>query len=115
MINIFDTLKTFFPYLKDFFELVGVAILSIGSFYAICVYIRDLIKHRYNSENIFYKFKINLGKAIAAGLELTIVADLINTTIDVNYYKLGQLFILVAIRTFIGYFLNKDIEIKSIN
>jgi len=108
--TLMESLKSIFSYIKDFFEIAGVITITSGSLYAIYVYLKDFLLQKTNAILRYNKFKISLGRSIVCGLELTVVADVISTTINQTYSKLGTLFLLVLIRTLISFFLNKDLE-----
>lgn len=52
----------------------------------------------------------DLGRTIILGLEFIIAADVIETTTTPNYYSVGILAIIVAIRTFLTFTLNREIS-----
>ncbi len=54
--------------------------------------------------------RCQLGLHIVLGLEFILASDVIMTIVLPDYYNLGILAILVAIRTVLNYFLGKEIE-----
>ena len=56
------------------------------------------------------KIRLELGYGVILGLEFTVAADIIRSIAKPNFYDLGLLGGLVLIRTFLSYFLNKELE-----
>lgn len=54
--------------------------------------------------------KIELGRYVLLGLEILIIADIIATIVHPDIEEIIKLAAIVAIRTVISYFLNKEIE-----
>ena len=90
-------------YVSLVFQLVGVGALVIGTFYAAY----SFFKHwgTYSVDD----FRLGIGKSMVLALEFFVAGDIINTVIAPDYYEIGILAILVIIRTFINYYLNKEI------
>lgn len=59
------------------------------------------------------KIRLDLGRILILGLEFIIAADLIGTTTAPDYYSVGIVAIVVAIRTILSYSLNR--ELKSLS
>jgi len=55
----------------------------------------------------------NLGLTIVLGLEFIIAADVVSTTTAPDYYSVGVLAIVVVIRTFLSYSINKEINLLT--
>ena len=53
--------------------------------------------------------RLNFGRMIILGLEFIVAADVIATTMTPDYYTLGILGSLVVIRTFLTYFMNREL------
>lgn len=53
--------------------------------------------------------RLDLGRVLILGLEFIVASDLIGTTTTPDYYSVGILAIIVAIRTLLSYSLNKEI------
>ncbi len=94
-------------------EVAGMVISFIGIIIIVVVSIRAL----YN----FYKFlrgysvqindiRVELGYGIILGLEFFVAADIIESVLRPTYYDLGILASIVVIRTFLSYFLNKELQ-----
>jgi len=53
---------------------------------------------------------LGFGVWLLLGLEFELAADIVRTAISPSWTELGQLATIAAIRTFLNYFLEKDIE-----
>ena len=94
--------------IKNIISLIGTIVILIGALFAIYRYC--LIK--FSSQKAALSIdavRVQLGQAIVLGLEFIVAADIIETTTAPDYYSVGILCIVVAVRTFLNYFLNKEI------
>jgi uncharacterized membrane protein len=58
----------------------------------------------------FIRIRITFGMSLALALEFQLGADILATTISPNFEALGILGAIALIRTFLNYFLNKELE-----
>jgi uncharacterized membrane protein len=58
---------------------------------------------------IFNDFRLRFGVWLSLALEFQLAADIVNTTITPSFTFLGKLGIIAIIRTFLNYFLNKEL------
>ena len=58
----------------------------------------------------FIDIRLTLGSWLALGLEFQLGADILCTTIAPSFETLGQLAVIAIIRTFLNFFLSKEIE-----
>lgn len=87
---------------------VGIIVLvSLWSFYDIYLSIKNKTLIDFNA------IRFRLGHGIILALEFMVGADIIESAINPDYYDLGILASIVAIRTFLSYFLNKELEALS--
>jgi uncharacterized membrane protein len=108
--SLLATLNATLIVIKRVLALLGSIIILIGSVYATCQFIVKIFtspsKHQIlNLDNV----RLDLVRTIILGLEFIIAADVIETTTTPDYYSLGLLAVVVLIRTFLNYSLNKDI------
>lgn len=94
-----------------FVKLISVAVLLVG----LLSYLKDLVMAilRKSPEEIKY-VKVNLGVIVLLGLEILIIADIVETIINPSLKDIALLAAIVLIRTTISYFLNKEIESAKI-
>lgn len=92
-------------------KLISVSVLLFG----LILYLKDLILaiFRKNSKEI-KEVKVNLGVIVLLGLEILIIADIVETIINPSFKDIALLAAIVLIRTTISYFLNKEIESSDI-
>ena len=57
--------------------------------------------------------KLTFGRWLAMALEFQLAADILNTTVDPDIEGLIKLFGIALIRTFLNYFLTKEIEMEG--
>lgn len=114
LIMFFAAIVAFISYeflkpLKQFLVLIGVLVIVISSLTAIFDYIQyGSTGHRIDL------MRYKLGAGILFGLELMVGADIIETILNPSYYDIGILGLLIIIRSFLSYFLNKEIRDLSL-
>ena len=70
----------------------------------------QLTKHRRRAEFPFIQVRLKFGLWLSMALEFQLGADILNTTIAPSQEALIRLAVIAVIRTFLNYFLNKEIE-----
>jgi uncharacterized membrane protein len=96
--------------LAKLIELVGVGVIVLGIVLATASFIRLGTRTR-NWRNAYDQFRSNLGRGILLGLELLVGADIISTiTAPLTFESVGLLAGIVAIRTFLSFSLETEIE-----
>ncbi len=93
------------------FEIVGVAVLAIGSTLAALRAAMSLREgHR---EGVYEQTRRDVGKSILLGLEILIIADIVQTiTIDPTLEGAATLGLIVLVRTFLSFSL--EIELYGV-
>lgn len=99
-------------YIQHTISFIGVIIILSGVLYALIQYLRFFFSHQVNAGDINI-IRSNLGRILILGLEFIVAADLINTTTTPDYYSVGILACIVAIRTVLSYTLNREISAIS--
>ena len=91
------------------FEVVGVAILVVGSLLAFGSAALEL--RRSGGRAAYRRARLGVGRAILLGLELLIIADIVQTiTIDQTFDSAITLGIIVLVRTFLSFSLEIELE-----
>jgi uncharacterized membrane protein len=67
-------------------------------------------RHRRNTRYPFNKIRIRFGTWLALALEFQLGADILATTIAPTLEELGKLALIAIVRTFLNYFLGKELE-----
>jgi uncharacterized membrane protein len=94
------------------FELAGVAVLVIGSLLALVTYLIAFFRQR-DAPIAFHDLRQKVGKSILLGLELLVAADIIRSVaIDPTFASVGVLGLIVAVRTFLSWSLEVEINEK---
>lgn len=91
------------------FEVAGVTILAIGSARALLLATIDWVQgHR---DGLFQRARRQVGQAILLGLEILIIADIVQTvTIDPTLENAASLGLIVLVRTFLSFSLEIELE-----
>lgn len=90
-------------------NLFAVAVMIVGFVLAAKRYLAQF--NALGKEENFIQFKIGLGRALTLGLEILIVADVIETiTVEPTFKSLAALGLLVVVRTAVSWTLDLEIE-----
>jgi uncharacterized membrane protein len=96
--------------LAKLIELAGVAIILGGVLLATTWFLREGRASR-DWRSAYDHYRSNLGRGILLGLELLVGADIISTiTAPLTFESVGLLAAIVAIRTFLSFSLETEIE-----
>ena len=96
-------------WLKLFFEVIGIFVIFIGTCRAWYKSGGGMFTLTCNIKQ-YIIFRVELGNAIIAGLEMFIAADVISTMLKTNFAELGIILFLVVIRTALSFFLSKELH-----
>lgn len=69
-------------------------------------------RHRRSTPYPFNKVRIQFGTWLALALEFQLGSDILATTIAPTLEALGKLALIAVVRTFLNYFLGKELEIE---
>ena len=90
-------------------EITGIVIILTGAVISGAIFLRCLL--RGDRESAYHGLRANLGRSILLGLELLVAGDIINTVaIEPTLHSLAILAGIVAIRTFLSFSLEVEIE-----
>lgn len=91
-------------------EIAGVAIIVAGAFATLLLFLARLARGA-DRDKAVTNFRSSLGRAILLGLEFLVAADIVNTVaIEPTLNSLAVLAGIVAIRTFLSFSLEAEIE-----
>jgi uncharacterized membrane protein len=91
-------------------EAGGIGIIVVGALAATVVFARRLAL-RGGFDAAYHDYRLNLGRAILLGLEFLVAADIIATVAaEPTFANLGVLALIVAIRTFLSFSLEVEIN-----
>jgi uncharacterized membrane protein len=98
------------PPIVQAIELVGVAIITVGAALTLLQFLLRLAR-REDSAQAITCFRSSLGRAILAGLEFLVAADIINTVVvELTLQSVASLALIVVIRTLLSFSLEAEIE-----
>lgn len=91
-------------------DIAGVAIIVIGLLAATAIYLSRILRGSRDQQG-YRAYRQHIGRAILLGLELLVAADIIRTVaIDPTFTGVGVLAALVAVRTFLSFALEVELE-----
>ncbi len=101
--------KTSLLIADELLSFIGTAIILFAGLKAAFLFCKALFTDKIDVNSL----RLELGYGIILGLEFMIGADIIESMVKPTYYDIGMLAILVVIRTFLSYFLGKELaELK---
>lgn len=84
-------------------DLLGVAVIVVGTVFIMVRFVIDRIKHRSGPES-YRLARLQLGKSILLGLELLVAGDIIRTVATTpTFSSVGVLAAIVGVRTFLSF------------
>lgn len=104
-----------------FFVLAEVGQVLLESIAILCIFIGivatahlviKLLRRRQAAPFPFLQVRLKFGLWLAMALEFQLGADVLTTTISPGLEELIRLAVIAVIRTFLNYFLNKEMEIQ---
>ncbi len=91
------------------FEIAGIMILGVGSIRALVV--AATAWGRGERTGVYQRARLQVGQAILLGLEVLIIADIVQTvTIDPTLESAATLGLIVLVRTFLSFSLEIELE-----
>jgi len=91
-------------------EVSAVIVIGIGAIKAVVGLIRPRLRDTRRPLSDKKEVWVHFGVWLLLGLEFELGADIIRSAISPTWEQLGQLGAIAVIRTFLNYFLEKDIE-----
>jgi uncharacterized membrane protein len=109
-----STLQTILLIIQKSISFLGVFVILTGVIIAVIHYLFYALTGKLaNESHKINILRLNLGRILILGLEFIVAADLIGTTTTPDYYAVGLLAIIVAIRTLLSYSLNRELAAIS--
>lgn len=102
------TLHEIAHYVSNAIELVAITVISIGVIEAVIGMVRVGI-HTQDRRLVW----LNFARWLVAGLTFQLAADVVNTSFDPTWDEIGHLGAIAVIRTFLSFFLDREMEAKS--
>jgi uncharacterized membrane protein len=104
-----ELFKRFAEFAAITVELAAAAIILYGAIEGLVAIVRALLL-RTPKRGIRKEVWLRFGVWLLLGLEFELAADVIRTAISPTWTDLGQLAAIAVIRTFLNYFLEKDLK-----
>ncbi|MFH0952093.1 MAG: DUF1622 domain-containing protein [Patescibacteria group bacterium] len=94
----------------------GTIIIVYGVVKSIISFVaQGLPYHDESKKHILDHISLGLGRHLILGLEFFIASDIINITINPGWNELGQLTVVIILRTILSFFLTREIHLISID
>ncbi len=93
--------------LKLIGEISSVAIIALGLVVALYLFLRAIIARR---KIEYVRLRLVFGRFLVIALEFQLAADIIGTAVAPSWEQIGQLAAIALIRTFLSYFMNREIK-----
>jgi len=94
-------------------EVIAVLVILLGAFEATSQTLMSFVSRRATQITLRAVWR-SFARWILLGLELTLAADIVRTAIAPSWNEIGQLAAIAVIRTFLNYFLERDLETSSV-
>lgn len=109
-----QTVHAILVFFQHCVSVIGIVIILTGVSIAFFHFIYVLYTTKLNKrEKDINHIRVQLGRALLLGLEFIVAADLIGSTTTPDYYSVGLLAIIVAIRTLLSYSINREVNLLS--
>ena len=104
--------ENFVDWITLIIKIFGGLIIIFGMLESAYHFFKKVLKnvHKYNVRDLD-EIRLEFGRYILLGLEFFIAADVFQTIFLPSWSELGQLFVIVIIRTILSYFLNYEFKI----
>lgn len=96
-------------YVSLYLDVVAVLLVAVGGIFALAEILRAIARRQEASTRLRAIF-IDFARWLVAALTFQLGADIVGTTIAPSWDQLGRLATVAAIRTFLTYFLDRDLE-----
>ena len=101
--------KIITAYMSYLAHLMAIFVILTGMIKSMSLFIKDSIFHKESIE-VIKRSRLELGNSFSLGLGFLIGASILKTTIAPNWDTIGKLSAIIAIRTTLNYFLNKELK-----
>jgi Predicted membrane protein len=104
-----DVFKEGASHIALVFEIVAVVVIAVGGVESLWQLVAPIFK-RVHDDLSLRKAWLCFARWLILGLEFTLAADVIRTSITPTWDAIGQLAAIATIRTALSFFLEKDME-----
>lgn len=103
-----EALQIFAEYVALGLEMISILVLAIGGLEAAYQSLWPMIRGHV-THGVRRAAWLNLARWLVLGLEFMLAADVVRTAISPDWQAIGQLGAIAVIRTFLNYFLGRDL------
>jgi uncharacterized membrane protein len=103
-------LRFFTAFIALFVEGVAVLLIAYGGIETLVYVVGQLSGLMVRGANWRREMFVRFGRWLILGLEFALAADIVRSVISPTWNDIGQLAAIAVIRTFLNYFLEKDVE-----
>ena len=104
-----EMLHQFAHYTALGIEAIAIAIIAIGAIEAVIGFVRGGLRSDTTNDDRRAVW-LSFARMLVAGLTFQLAADVINTSFSPTWDELGHLAAIAAIRTFLSYFLDREVD-----
>jgi uncharacterized membrane protein len=89
-------------------EAAGVVVVAVGVLRAVGRYTIELLRRRDTRFKV--RVRLEFGRSLALALDFLVAADLVRTAVAPDWDTIGQLALIVLIRSVLNFFLQREME-----
>jgi uncharacterized membrane protein len=104
-----DALKSIAAYVSLGLQAVAILVIAIGAIEAV-IHICRVMLERHSANADKRAVWLEFARWMVAGLTFQLAADIVQTTVAPSWNEIGRLAAIAAIRTFLTFFLDRDID-----
>jgi uncharacterized membrane protein len=90
-------------------EAIAIAVIAAGAIEALFGIVRTVIRPEISNRDRRHVW-LMFARWLVAGLTFQLAADVVNTSFDPNWDELGRLASIAVIRTFLSFFLDRELD-----
>lgn len=102
-----ENIASLVGWLRLAIESVSIILVSVGAAVAVFLLVRALLNPQVVS---FNKVRLTFGRALVLALEFQLAADILGTAVSPSWDHLGKLGAIAVIRTFLNFFLTRELK-----
>jgi uncharacterized membrane protein len=97
-------------YIALLLEALALLVIAMGAVEATIGIVRAMVQHTSNAakRSVWLEF----ARWLVAGLTFQLAADIVHTTVTPSWDEIGRVAAIAVIRTFLTFFLDRDIELE---
>jgi uncharacterized membrane protein len=104
-----ETLHAMAHWLAVALEVIAIAIIAFGAVEAVVAIARVAVRHDVSGD-ARRRVWLMFARWLVAAMTFQLGADLVSTSFDPTWDELGRLAVVAVVRTFLSYFLDREVE-----